>query len=136
VIESNRNPWNVRPPDNAPEWDGQIGVDAAGHAIFSHEKFSARAAIKVLQAKQKNGKLSIMAMIDSYAPASDGNDPGEYAKWLGKELGVDPKAEQHLFMSNGEPTDRLFLRRLLDMMLSYERGWAGAGIHLYREDIK
>ena len=121
-----RNYWNVKPNNLADPWEGTVGYDDFGHAIFIDPIYSGRAAIRTLAQKIKNGLTTLLQIMESYAPRDDGNDPAGYAKFLADRLSekigdrftVDQ--ELALFHDDGRIKSPHLLRALLEAMAEME----------------
>lgn len=86
---NNHNPLNVKQVPNT--WNGSLGSDKAGHAIFVDPVYSIRAALRSLSNYCLDGRIvSLATLADIYAPASDGNNPKKYAAFLASRLSMDP----------------------------------------------
>ena len=89
----NRNPGNLR--DNPRVgWQGQIGVDSKGFAVFDSDTAGIRAAVIDLHTDFVRGGLrtSLTTLIREYAPPADGNDTAGYIAFVAKQTGIDPRA--------------------------------------------
>ena len=89
----NRNPGNIRAttPDT---WQGQIGTDPKGFAIFDQPRDGLRALGKVLLAYWYTHHLrSLRQLTERYAPPSDGNNPNAYATALLGTLMANPHTD-------------------------------------------
>ena len=65
------NYWCLKTPGSS-NWKGQVSKDLAGHAIFSHPIYSARAFARVMRTYNQKHKLrSAREIISRYAPSSD-----------------------------------------------------------------
>jgi len=95
VADYNNNPGNIKPPKGVT-YDGQIGVDDRGFAIFENKDYGRKALINDIEIKIKNGLTSPEAFINRYAPAGDEN-PEEarinYKIYLADQLGLKSTAE-------------------------------------------
>lgn len=79
----NKNPLNVKAVEGG--WEGQVGVDGQGHAIFKTWEHGMRAASIVLKNYAKRHKIdTISDVIDRFA---EGNRK-EYKKFVAKRLRV------------------------------------------------
>lgn len=91
---TNNNPGNLK----GSGWQGQVGSSSNGIAIFSSFADGWNALIKMLT-NDASGYSSIYSPSDTlytyyakYAPASDNNDPVNYANFVANYLGVSPDA--------------------------------------------
>lgn len=83
----NNNPLNLRPVGFT--YEGQTGLDGAGHAIFKDIVFGLRAGTLDLYAKYfVRGLKTFAAIIKIFAPASDGNNEKNYVATLQKLTGI------------------------------------------------
>ncbi len=87
----NRNPGNLRAnPDFT--WEGQIGADGKGFAVFDADVHGIRAAVIDLHTHYvRDRETSVLALIAMYAPPVE-NDTKEYADFVAGRLGVDPQS--------------------------------------------
>jgi hypothetical protein len=96
LADYNNNPGNIRPPKGVT-YDGQIGVDDKGFAIFENKDFGRTALVNDIEAKMKKGLITPEAFIDRYAPASTEN-PEEgrinYKIFLADQLGLNSTADK------------------------------------------
>lgn len=78
----NHNPGDLKPPNNDPGfWNGQVGVDPQGFAIFKDDIAGTAALHTDLYAAMKHhGGLTLGQFMAIFAPAADHNDPLAYAK--------------------------------------------------------
>jgi hypothetical protein len=130
TVNKNRNPLNIKNDPKHP-WKGSIGTDSRGHAVFEREADGLRAAVRSLAAKYAAGKKTLLAIISSWAPASDTigsikgnapNSPREYATFCARWLGIGVEVDARLFDSRGAPQDIERLVVLVDAMNSFENG--------------
>jgi hypothetical protein len=140
----NRNPFNIK-NNPAQPWEGSVSSDSKGHAIFEHEIYGIRAAVRVLAKKYLGGKKTLRQIIESFAPASDGNDPEAYIaavlKFNGWDVAGFEDCDLELFFESGLPTNAVY--HLLRAMVQVEL-YAGyricnelleSGIALYVRDF-
>jgi hypothetical protein len=96
LAEYNNNPGNLRPPQGV-KYEGQIGVDDKGFAIFENADYGRRALVNDIQIKLKRGLNSPEVFIDTYAPRGNEN-PQEaqenYKIWLANSLGLNSTADK------------------------------------------
>jgi hypothetical protein len=96
IADYNNNPGNIRPAKGV-NYEGLIGVDDRGFAIFENKDFGRNALVRDIEAKIKNGLLTPEAFIDRYAPASKEN-PEEgrinYKIFLADQLGLNSTADK------------------------------------------
>jgi len=90
IADYNNNPGNIKPPKGVT-YDGQIGVDDRGFAIFENKDFGRKALVGDIEIKLKNGLTSPEAFINRYAPAGSENDEDarmNYKIFLADQLGM------------------------------------------------
>lgn len=90
IADYNNNPGNIKPPKGVT-YDGQIGVDDRGFAIFENKDSGRKALIGDIEIKIKNGLSSPEAFINKYAPAGSENDEDarmNYKIFLADQLGM------------------------------------------------
>lgn len=93
----NCNPANLR--DQGIAWDGLATPrsDDKGYLIFTSDLFGIRALARDIWTKyHKDGIKTIVALVNKFAPAADGNDVAAYEKALSSALGVAPAMEFEL----------------------------------------
>lgn len=85
----NNNPGDLKPPNGAGNfWAGQVGVDSEGFAIFATANDGWAALMTNIRAHiARHPGQTILQWIESYAPASDGNDPASYAAAIAAAVG-------------------------------------------------
>lgn len=82
----NNNPGNLRA--SGANWRGAIGQDQDGFVRFKDYAHGVRAAIKVLQTYYNRHNIRTwQGVADRWAPASDGNNPAQYAAFLAHSTG-------------------------------------------------
>lgn len=117
VANYNNNPGNLRPPSGVV-YEGQIGVDERGFAIFDTPEAGRRALVNDIRIKFKRGLNNPEAFIDRYAPASKEN-PEEgrenYKISLASGLGLN---------STRDPFPEGSEERLADLIAQFE-GYKG-----------
>jgi len=86
----NHNPGNLRtlPPSRA--WDGQVGDDGNGYAVYSSDAYGVRALGHQLMAYSNRGLNTVREIITSWAPAADHNNTDAYIANVSTRLGVNP----------------------------------------------
>lgn len=150
IAETNKNPGNVKQLA-VSEWDGSHGSDAQGHAIFDDVPHGCRCLIKNLEAKYNSGKLTLLAIISSWAPADDtqgsipgksANDPGTYASTVAQWTGYDIYQDLRLFMPDRKIRSYDRLLQVCRGIERYEEGKAWVfetdwleGLRLYTRDF-
>lgn len=116
---NNRNPFNIK--QVTPQWDGSLGLDEKGHAIFTDHIYSVRAAVRQLANYcVRDGAKTLNEIFQIYAPTDDGNSPSEYARYVGKNSGLDPDTRIRLFAPDGKVNDLSGLSDILRAMLKFE----------------
>ena len=129
----NNNPLNVKVNPGVDTWEGQIGHDDLGHAIFSDPVFSVRACLITMANYQRRGKHTLRQIFETYAPESDGNQPNRYAAFVGKRVGLDIDVQVKLFSDeDGRIWNKDFMKRFIAAMLEME---VFAGYQLSEETI-
>jgi len=96
----NNNPGNLRPPGGKEDYyQGQIGIDDRGFAIFRSKEFGQRALLGDINAKISQGLNTPEKFIDKYAPAGKDNEENSedsrinYKLKLASELGLKSTGE-------------------------------------------
>lgn len=95
ISQRNNNPGNLKPLSRS-SFQGQVGLDSSGFAIF--DSFSSGWQALVNQVTwAATGKSSVYSPSDSiisffqkYAPSTDNNDPYKYANFVANYIGVSP----------------------------------------------
>lgn len=85
----NKNPLNIRynPRNN---WVGQTGNDGQ-FCKFSAPKYGIRAAVKILQRYAgKDGKTTVLEIINKWAPQADGNETVIYIAIVCENMAIKP----------------------------------------------
>jgi hypothetical protein len=139
-MNSDNNLWNLKKPGN-DDWRGTLRYDHRGHAVFDTLLMGCRAAIKQLYTYQITLKLqSLNEIFNRWAPAYDtlgslpgrpNNDPNEYAKFVGRLIGIAPDSQFLIFKDNGQILDHQMLMSLLRAMAQYE----GNDMNLVTDDL-
>lgn len=115
IAEYNNNPGNLKPPPKV-KYEGQIGVDERGFAIFENAEAGRKALIQDILIKQKRGLNTPESFIDQYAPAGKEN-PEE-----GRE-NYKIKLAQHLGLkSTSDPFPQGSEQKIADLIASFESG--------------
>ena len=103
------NFWCIKSPQDGPRWEGQIGVDRHGHAIFSDPVYSARAFSRILRSYHYRHDIkSVNGIIHRYAPAHDcigslrtcaqgKNMTRAYSNAVATSLAMNPNSDLGLF---------------------------------------
>lgn len=88
LAQQNRNFANVKSLKNGQVWEGQIGTDKFGHAIFKHPAYSIRACALVLKSyERRHGIRTVKDLV--YRFAEGNREP--YIKHLCEVLDVEPE---------------------------------------------
>ena len=116
----NKNFLNIKNnPDNP--WNGSIGTDRQGHAIFDDPVYGIRAAIINLRSYWFiHERRTILAIIERWAPEDAGNNPIQYADFVSSRLGVDKTNVLNLFDEERSIKDKNQLEKLIKAMAEYE----------------
>lgn len=96
IADYNNNPGNIKPPKGVT-YDGQIGVDDRGFAIFENKDFGHKALVNDIEAKIQKGLITPEAFINKYAPAGNENDEDarmNYKIFLADQLGLKSTADK------------------------------------------
>lgn len=115
IADYNNNPGNIKPPKGVT-YDGQIGVDDRGFAIFENKDYGRKALVNDIEIKIKNGLVTPEAFINRYAPAGDENDEDarmNYKIFLADQLGLKSTADKF-------PEDSA--KRIADAIAHFEAG--------------
>jgi len=109
------NPGNLRPPKGVT-YEGQVGVDDKGFAIFEEPSFGRKALIGDINIKLKRGLDTPNKFIDVYTPASKENDEkgrSNYKNYLATTVGIkDPN----------EPFPEGSAEKIADAITGFEGG--------------
>lgn len=116
----NNNPGNLR-PSKGMTYEGQIGVDDRGFAVFETPDYGRKALIGDIQAKMSQGRNTPESFIDKYAPGGKdqyGDENTEeqrdnYKIWLAHKLGLK---------STGEAFPENSAEKLADAIAAFEGG--------------
>lgn len=96
LASENNNPGDLREAGQAGSTPG-----VGGFASFSTPQEGFGALLNDLQSKiTKNPDENLVQFSSTYAPASDGNNPGQYAANIANKLGVSPSATLGSLQSN------------------------------------
>lgn len=127
----NRNIMNVKQDDKNP-WKYSTGKDSKNHAIFPSYTTGLRAGIINLRSYWTRHNLRTLAeIINRYAPASDtigsiagakSNDPGAYANFLAKQIGIPATSKLMIFHDSGAVRSADQLYALVKNIIIYECG--------------
>ncbi len=119
LADYNNNPGNLKPPKGLT-YEGQIGVDDNGFAVFENKDYGRKALVQDLEAKIKRGVNTPEKFIDIYSPAGAENEEtgrDNYKLYLVHKLGLK---------GTGEPFGKEHIDKLADAITAFEGGtWAG-----------
>lgn len=100
----NNNPGNIRPAKGV-KYEGMIGVDDKGFAVFENQKFGQQALTRDLTHKlEKRGIRTPAEFVDIYSPAGDENSEDardNYKIYIAHKLGL--KSTTDPFPENAVP---------------------------------
>lgn len=126
----NRNLLNVK--QGADKWKHSTGQDSRGHAIFPTYAAGIRAGIIVLRSYwTRHRRRTLRQIAERWAPVTDTigslagaqpNDPGAYARFLAKRLGIGADDPLRTFHDAGTVRDPEQLFALVAAMVVYENG--------------
>jgi len=111
----NNNPGNLRPPKGVT-YDGQIGIDEKGFAIFENKDFGQRALVNDVTYKLNHGINTPDKFVDRFAPAGDENSEesrSNYKIHLAEQLGLK---------STNDPFPKDAASRLAHAVSTFEGG--------------
>jgi hypothetical protein len=107
----NHNPFNLRYYASIP-WNGQLGDDGGGYAVFDTDENGVRAGGHQLNTYASRGLTSVQQIISTFAPTNE-NDTAAYIRDVSQRLGVDPN----------QPLDVYgLLPQLADAIIHHEQG--------------
>jgi predicted RNA methylase len=112
----NNNPLNIEAGAFAARTPGFMGSDGR-FAQFESPEAGVAAADRLLSVYGQKGINSISGVVNRWAPSSDGNDTGAYARFVSQKLGIEPDDPIDLF----NPGVR---RALVGAMAEFENGEA------------
>lgn len=96
----NNNPGNLRPGSLAVGATGSNG----GYAVFPNYQTGYNALVGLVQSPAY-WNLTLNQFFAQYAPASDSNNPSEYAATVAAQLGVYPDTPLSTLAAGGGPSD-------------------------------
>jgi hypothetical protein len=82
----NHNPGNLRYVASIP-WNGQVGDDGTGYAVFDTDEHGVRALAHQLQTYAGRGLTSIDQIISTFAPSNE-NDTAAYRADVANRVGL------------------------------------------------
>lgn len=110
----NNNPGNIRLTDIS--WQGEVPGRDTGFETFASPVDGLSALAQNLRTYgSKHGINTLQGLAERYAPASDGNDPANYARFLSSQTGIPLDAQIDL-------TDRRTLETLMPAIVEMENG--------------
>ncbi len=116
LAEYNNNPGNIRPAKGV-KYEGMIGVDDKGFAIFEAPKYGQQALINDITHKiEKRGIKTPSDFVDVYSPKSDENDEDardNYKIYLAQKTGLK---------STNEPFPENSIEKLAQAITKFEGG--------------
>jgi hypothetical protein len=115
IADDNNNPGNLRPPKGLT-YDGQIGIDEKGFAIFQNKEAGRNALLQDIRAKQKQGLNTPHSFIDKYTPAMSENSEDSrdnYKIRMAQHLGLN---------STTDPFPKGSEEKIADIIASVEGG--------------
>lgn len=95
LSDYNNNPGNLRPPKGIT-YDGQIGVDDKGFAVFQNKEYGRKALVNDLSYKLRHGVNTPEKFVDKYAPAGKENDEESrenYKLFLASQFGLNSTSD-------------------------------------------
>jgi len=95
LADYNNNPGNLRPPKGV-EYDGQIGVDENGFAVFENKDYGRKALVNDIKAKINRGLNTPDKFVNVYAPEGDNDESARdnYKIHLADTLGLNGTGEE------------------------------------------
>ena len=129
----NNNALNIKQPYD-DTWDGSVGQDAKGHAVFHNPAAMWRAFYRLTFRKTERGILNLDSYIKDYAPESDGNDPGYYLGCLANR-GFDINKTFTFFDKDGSPSEALNSLGMAMVSTELMAGWREDPFHQFNGKI-
>ncbi|HWY24438.1 MAG TPA: hypothetical protein VNX47_05930 [Nevskia sp.] len=121
----NNNPGNLRYNPNI-QWQGQIGQDAAGFALFDSPFHGLRAlSLNLVNQQNQDGLGTVSQIITKFAPPSE-NDTASYIANVSASMGVGPNDMLNL-------NDPQVLQSLTSAVVTQENGSMPYGSFLQAE---
>ena len=118
LSDYNNNPGNLRPPKGVT-YEGQIGVDDKGFAVFENKEYGQRALLNDVAHKLGNGINTPDKFVDRFSPAGSENEEDardNYKIYLAQQLGLK---------STSDPFPKDAADRLAKAVSAFEGGtWA------------
>lgn len=110
----NNNPGNIEDGEFARSQPGYRGSDGR-FAIFDSAQSGQAAQGALLQRYGQRGINTVLGAVSRWAPASDGNNPQQYAAYVARRLGVSPSDQIDL-------TNPQTAQRVAQAMAEFENG--------------
>ncbi|KAA5932321.1 MULTISPECIES: hypothetical protein [unclassified Pantoea] len=88
----NNNPLNLR-YSSSNNWLGKGGDNGSGFEQFDTPEHGLRAGIKLMRNHINNGSDTLQSLISKWAPATDNNDPVQYAQSVSQQTGIPVDAK-------------------------------------------
>lgn len=85
----NKNPLNIKKPGDGEAWEGQIGVDEQGHAVFSSWEYGMRAGAFTLRTYAQIYKVDTIDKLVSRFSEVKGKQFEIYVLFLCNSLSID-----------------------------------------------
>ena len=118
LSDYNNNPGNLKPPKGVT-YEGQIGVDDKGFAVFENKAFGKAALLSDILGKMNRGIDTPDKFVDKFAPAGDENSEDSrenYKLFLMNQFGLK---------SSSDPFPKDGAAKLTDAVSAFEGGtWA------------
>lgn len=118
LSDYNNNPGNLKPPKGVT-YEGQIGVDDKGFAIFENKSYGQQALVNDLTYKLNNGVDTPEKFVNKYSPAGDENSEesrDNYKLFLMSKFGLK---------SSTDPFPKDAVQELAKSVSAFEGGtWA------------
>jgi len=116
LAEYNNNPGNIRPAKGV-KYEGMIGVDDKGFAIFEKPEFGQKALVNDIKYKlEKRGIKTPSEFVDIYAPKGDENSEesrDNYKIYIAQKLGLK---------STSDPFPEDSIEKLSQAITNFEGG--------------
>jgi len=115
IADYNNNPGNLKPPKGVT-YDGQIGVDERGFAVFENKDFGRRALLGDIRIKIQKGIATPEDFVNRYAPEGTENEEdarNNYKIFIADKLGLK---------STRDKFDADAADKLADAITHFERG--------------
>jgi len=115
IADYNNNPGNLKPPKGVT-YDGQIGIDDRGFAVFENKEFGRKALMGDIRIKIKRGIVTPENFVDVYSPEGSENAEdarNNYKIFIADKLGLKNTRDKF-----GEDA----IDKLADAITHFERG--------------